>query len=348
MTLKDVARLAGVSTVTVSNVLNGRPNVSEQTRLRVQEAVAQTGYTVNVAARGLAGGRTNTIGMLLPDLATQYLSEIVRGASDEMRLSGMEMLLSTASDIARERNQVAFLQGITDGLLLILPRTADDMLLAVEKAGVPVVVIDHRGSKIMLPSVDVDNYGGARAGMEYLIARGHRRIGFVAGPKGYGASSARLQGYREALLNAAIPFDKALLAQGDFFQPSGFAAGKQLLSLSRPPTAVFVSNDLMAFGVIEAVREGGLRVPGDVSVVGFDDIPMASQVYPPLTTVRQPLYEMGVAAARMMITLLRGLKLPSSRITLSTELVERATVAARPPPRAAPGIREKEVSEFNL
>jgi len=334
VTLKDVANLAGVSSVTVSNVLNNRPNVSKATRAKVQKAIQKTGYTANLAARGLAGGRTNTIGMLLPDLATQYLGEIVRGASDEVRSAGMEMLISTASDIARERNQVAFLQNITDGLLLVLPRMADDVLIVVDKAGIPVVVIDHRGSKIMLPSVDVDNYRGARAATEYLIALGHQWIGFVSGPKGYEATSARLKGYKEALSNAGLAFDTGLLAEGDFFQPSGFAAGRRLLSLPKPPTAIFVSNDLMAFGVIEAIKEHGLRVPNDVSVVGFDDIPMASQVYPPLTTVRQPLYQMGVAAARIMMAMLHGVEPPSSRITLPTELVERATATACSPQRA--------------
>lgn len=340
VTLKDVAQLAGVSAVTVSNVLNNRPNVSQGTRARVQAAIEQTGYRVNIAARGLAGGRTNTIGMLLPDMATQYFGEIVRGAGDEMRSFGMEMLIATASDMARERSQMAFLQGITDGMLLILPRTADEVLMAVEKTGIPVVVIDHRGNKIMLPSVDVDNYNGARVATEYLIRLGHRRIGFVAGPKGYGASSARLRGYKEALLNAKLPFDKKLVAQGDFLQPSGFAAGRQLLALPRPPSAIFASNDLMAFGVMEAVKEQALRVPDDVSVVGFDDIPMASQVYPPLTTVRQPLYQMGIAASRMMIAMLRGVSPPSSRITLLTELVERASAVAPSREPAVSNLRE--------
>lgn len=330
-TLKDVARLAGVSAVTVSNVLNNRPNVSKTTRKRVQEAIKEVGYTANLAARGLASGRTNTIGMLLPDVSTQWVGEIVRGASEEARSYGMEMIISTASDLARERNQVAFLQSITDGLLLIVPRSGDDALMATEEAGVPVVVIDHRGNKIMLPSVDVDNYSGARHAVEYLLSLGHTRIGFVVGDKGYGAATARLKGYREALLNAGIFFDKDLVVYGDFMQTSGFAAGRKLVSLTEPPTAILASNDLMAFGVMEAVREHGHRVPDDVSVMGFDDIPMASQVYPPLTTMRQPLYEMGAAAARMLIGMLRGVEPPSSRITLLTELVERATTKALVP-----------------
>ncbi len=349
VTLKDVARLAGVSAVTVSNVLNGRPNVSQETRARVQEAVRATGYTANIAARGLAGGRTDTLGMLVPDLSTQYMGEIVRGASDEARRSGLEMLISTASDLEREHSQVAFLQGITDGLLLLLPRTPDKVLMAVEKAGIPVVIIDHRGTEFMLPSVDVDNYQGARAATEYLLSLGHRRIGFVSGAKGYGASSARLKGYKDALHSAGQPFDKTLVTRGDFMQPGGFAGGKKLLSLPQIPTAIFAASDLMAFGVLEAVREQGLRVPEDIAVVGFDDIPMASQVYPPLSTVRQPLYGMGVVAAQMMITMLRGTSPPHNRITLPTELIVRATT----PPLERPllhrekggGERKRPVSE---
>ncbi|MCS7058762.1 MAG: LacI family transcriptional regulator [Meiothermus sp.] len=326
-TLKDVAHLAGVSTVTVSNVINQRPNVSEKTRARVEQAIRELGYTANLAARSLAGGRTQTVGMLVPDLTTQFVGEIVRGTSDELRAVGMEMLISTASDIAREQQQVAFLQSLTDGLLLILPQTPDRMLLAVEQAGVPVVVIDHRGQQILLPSVDVDNYTGARQAMAHLLELGHRRIGYVAGPKGFGASAARLKGYKEALATAGLPFDKSLVVQGTFQQPSGFAAGQHLFSLPQPPTAVFAANDLMAFGVMEAAKQMGLRIPEDVSIVGFDDIPQASQVYPPLTTIRQPLYQMGVAAARLLVAMLRGVRPPTSRITLSTELVVRSTTA---------------------
>lgn len=330
-TLKDVARIAKVSAVTVSNVLNNRPNVSKTTRRRIQEAIEQVGYSANLAARGLAGGRTNTIGMLLPDLRSQFVGEIVRGASEETRSFGLEMIISTASDLAKERSQVAFLQGITDGLLLVIPRTSDDVLLEMEEPNHPVVVIDHQGEKIMLPSVDVDNYSGARQATEYLISLGHERIGFVVGAKHLAASAARLKGYREALLNAGIALEKELITQGDFLQPSGLIAGQKLLSLKKPPTAVLASNDLMAFGAMEAIRLRGLRIPDDISVMGFDDIPMASQVYPPLTTMRQPLYEMGVAAARMLISLLRGVKPPSSRITLQTGLVERATTQQRAP-----------------
>jgi LacI family transcriptional regulator len=325
-TLRDVARLAKVSTVTVSNVMNQRHNVSLETRARVMSAVAKTGYTTNIVAKGLAGGRTNTLGVLIPDLATQYMGEIVWGVSQEARQANMEMLISTAFDTDRERNQLHFLQGITDGLILILPHTDDDEL-QLSKNGKPIVMVDHRGSTIKLPAIDVDNYAGGRMATEHLLGLRHERIGFISGL--YEASSARLRGYKEALVNAGIPFDESLVVAGNFLQPGGFAATNQLLNLAKPPTAIFAANDLTAFGALEAIKECGLRVPHDISVIGFDDISMASQVFPPLTTVRQPLAEMGRAAVRMTIAKLRGVEPPSQRITLTTELVVRGTTRDR-------------------
>jgi LacI family transcriptional regulator len=321
-TLKDVARLSKVSTVTVSNVLNGRPNVSERTRTRVLNAIKRTNYSVNLAAKGLAGGHTNMLGVLIPDLATQYMGEIVWGISQEARQNSLEMLLSTALDVARERNQLNFLENITDGLILVLPHNTDDNL-RLSLNGKPVVMVDHRGSTIKLPSIDVDNYAGGRMATEYLLRLDHRRIGFISGF--FEASASRFRGYKEALVNAGISFDPTLVVAGDFYQPSGFNGTNQLLNLSNPPTAIFAANDLMAFGALEAIKEHGLRVPQDISVIGFDDIPMANQVFPPLTTIRQPLAEMGRAAVRMMLAKLRGVEPPSHRITLATELVERAS-----------------------
>jgi LacI family transcriptional regulator len=326
-TLKDVARLAKVSVVTASNVLNHRHNVSQATRQRVMAAVSRTGYTANIVAKGLAGGRTNTLGVLIPDLATQYIGEIARGVSNEVYQAGMELLISTATTTDRERSQLHFLQGVTDGLILILPHSDDDELQIVSQHDKPIVVIDHRGSTIKLPAVDTNNYTGGRMATEHLIGLRHERIGFISGR--YEASAARLRGYKEALLNAGITFDESLIAQGDFSQPGGFTATNHLLSLAKPPTAIFAANDLTAFGALEAIKEHGLRVPRDISVIGFDDIPMASQVFPPLTTIHQPLAEMGGAAVRMMIAKLRGVEPPSQRITLTTELVLRGTTRDR-------------------
>jgi LacI family transcriptional regulator len=285
-------------------------------------AVKRTKYSVNLAAKGLAGRHTNMLGVLIPDLATQYMGEIVWGISQEARHNNIEMLISTALDVTRERNQLSFLESITDGIILVLPHNTDDNL-KLSLNSKPVVMVDHRGSAIKLPAIDVDNYTGGRIATEHLLSLGHKRIGFISGL--FEASAARVRGYKEALVNAGIPFDQNLVVAGDFLQPSGFNATIELLALANPPTAIFAANDLMAFGALEAIKEHGLRVPQDISVIGFDDIPMASQVFPPLTTIRQPLAEMGRAAVRMMLAKLRGVEPPSNRITLATELVERAS-----------------------
>ena len=229
-TLKDVARLAKVSVVTASNVLNHRHNVSQGTRQRVMNAVSRTGYTTNIVAKGLAGGRTNTLGVLIPDLATQYMGEIARGVSNEVRQAGMELLISTATDTDRERNQLRFLQGITDGLILILPHSDDEELQIALQDEKPMVMVDHRGSTIKLPAVDTDNYTGGRTATEHLLSLRHERIGFIGGL--YEASAARLRGYKEALINAGIMFDEELVAQGNFSQPGGFAATESALELN--------------------------------------------------------------------------------------------------------------------
>lgn len=324
-TLKDVARLAGVSTVTVSNVLNRRDNVSAQTRERVLEAVEKTGYRANLAARGLAGGRTNTVGILVPELGSQYIGEIVRGLGDEIRRAGLEILISTASSDAIERSQVDMLHAICDGLILVLPHS-EKVDLGAAATEFPVVLIDPRGTLSRWPTVDVDNYRGGRQATEYLLELGHRRIAFLSGR--YEASRQRQKGYEEALMSFQIELDSGLVVDGDFSRPGGFAAATQILQLPQPPTAIFAANDVCAAGAMEAIKERGLRVPADISVVGYDDVPLAAQIFPPLTTIRQPLLQMGEAAARMMLGKLKGVEPPSNRITLTTELVERASAAA--------------------
>jgi LacI family transcriptional regulator len=324
-TLKDVARLAGVSTVTVSNVLNRRNNVSALTRERVLGAVEKTGYRANLVARGLAGGRTNTLGVLVPDLGTQYIGEIVRGLDNEIRRAGLEILISTASSNAIERSQVDMLHAICDGLILVLPH-CEKVDLGAAATEFPVVLIDPRGTVSRWPTVDIDNYRGGRQATEYLLKLGHRRIAYISGK--YEASRLRQKGYKEALMSVQIELDESLIVEGDFSRPGGFAAASKVLRLAQPPTAIFAANDLSAAGAMEAIKERGLRVPADISVMGYDDIPLASQVFPPLTTIRQPLLQMGEAAARMMLGKLKGVDPPSNRITLTTELVERASAAA--------------------
>ncbi len=328
-TIHDIARQAQVSAMTVSRALNNRPGVSEDTRQKVHAVAQSLGYVANVQAKRLAGGQTNVLGMLVPDIGTEYVGEIVRGVGDALEKSGYDLLLyTTHRDPERERARLSGVAGgMADGLLTVLPKTIDSHLSMLEQLALPVVIVDHRGANTSLPTIGTDNLTGSREAVQHLAGLGHRRIGFITGDLSTGAAVDRLRGYREGLQAAGLPFDEALVGQGDFYQPRGFEAALELLRLPDAPTALFASNDVSAFGALAAVRELRLRVPTDVSVVGFDDIPSARQIHPPLTTVRQPLYEMGAAATRLLLSLLRGGEAAVPRISLPTVLVVRESTA---------------------
>ena len=332
VTLTEVGRRVGVSGVTVSNVINNRGGTSAATRAKVWAAIRETGYVANLAARSLAGGKTRTVGVLVPDLSTQYASEIVRGASEAVVAAGLEMLVSTTHDGALERKQVDLLKGITDGLIFLLPFESQDDdqddVRSFDFQGQPVVAIEYRPGAHLFPTVNIDDYGGTRQAVGYLISLGHERIGFIGGLAGRLPSETRLNAYRDVLAGAGLSVDPHLLKQGDFTQPTGFAAARELLELADPPTAIFATNDLSAFGVVEAVKHRGLQLPGDVSVVGFDDIPMASQVFPPLTTVKRPLEQLGKTAVNLLLAKLRG-EPTRTDVTLPTQLIVRATTQRR-------------------
>ena len=332
-TLNDVARLAGVSRMTVSNALNNSGRVSDGTRQRVLKAAEELGYVANFAARSLKGGRTNVLGMVVSDVSSPYFAEIVRGASAGSRRDDRELLISAspADNPAREQARVSLLSGgLSGGLLIVLPRSPSDYLRTLEKSRVPVVLINHRHDDTHLPTVSAENYHGARAATRHLAELGHRRVAFISGDPLSGQSLERLRGYRDALHEAGLPYAEDLVREGDFTQRRGFAATAELLDLPRPPTAIFTANDISAFGAIEAVKDRGLRVPDDVSVVGFDDIPTASQIHPALTTVRHPLYEIGEQAARLLVSLIEGRPVASRRLELQSALVVRDSTG--PPP----------------
>ena len=234
------------------------------------------------------------------------------------------MLYTTHHRKHRESAFVATLSsGLADGLLLVLPSNTSAYLDSYRQRGFPCVLIDHRGIDDRGPSVGATNYQGAYDATSYLIELGHRRIGFVTGNLEMGCAVDRLDGYRAALAAHGLPFDPALEREGDFHQPRGYECGLALLALDDQPTAIFASNDVSAFGVMEAIRDSGRRIAVDVSVVGFDDIPAADSVHPTLTTVRQPLFEMGSRATRMLLDLIGNPTLPGERANLPTTLVIR-------------------------
>ncbi len=325
ITIVDVAKQAGVSFGTVSRVINNDVHVKKETRERVVETMERLGFVANRQARSLAGGKSNSIGVLVPDLGTGYIGEIIRGIDAELSLTDLDLILYTTHRTAsKETNYVTNLAtGMVDGLLLVLPRSPADFIGNLTQSKFPFVLIDHQGAGRDCPSVGAANWQGGYNATEYLTNLGHTRIGFITGSMDLGCAVDRLDGYRSALRTYHIPDAPELIYEGDFFQPDGYSGAQAMLDLPEPPTAIFASNDVMAMGVMDAVRNRGLRVPDDVSVVGFDDIPQASLVRPALTTINQPLEKMGRVATQMLLDLLKHPEKKADRIELPTHLIVR-------------------------
>lgn len=325
VTIIDVAQRAGVSYATVSRVINNETYVKDATRQRVQQALAELGYVANRQARSLRGGRTNMIGLLVRDFGSGYIGEIIRGIDQELGERHYDLLLYTTHGRGqRESDYVATLmRGMVDGLLLVLPRTPEAYLTKLRQAHFPHVLIDHQGIDRAGPAVGATNWQGGYDATTHLINLGHRRIGLITGELGLGCAVDRREGYCAALCAHGLAVDPTLIATGDFTQSAGYNGAKQLLTLASPPTALFASNDMMAFGAMEAIREHGLRIPEDLSILGFDDIPQAAGVHPPLTTVRQPLEAMGRVATQMLFGYLAEPIRTDERIELPTQLVIR-------------------------
>jgi len=311
MTIREIADLAGVSIATVSRVLNGRDDVSDETRELVRGVVQEHGYTVSRSARSLSAGRTGLIGVLVPLVYPVYFSAILSGAAEALYEHDMRVVLSpTGHEHDREVSLLdRLVHGETDGALVVLPEESSD---------------DR------IPSVSAAHMSGADQAMRHLLGLGHRRIAAITGPSGWVASDDRRRGYHAALAAAGILPDPALEVESDFEIGSGVKAAKALLDLADPPTAIFAFNDNLAIGAIQAARARGLRVPEDVSVVGFDDVEHATIVTPTLTTVRQPLAEMGRTAVSLLVRLLERQRFETLHVELGTRLVVRESTA---PPR---------------
>jgi DNA-binding LacI/PurR family transcriptional regulator len=331
-TIHDVARAAGVSTTTVSRVLNGRPDVAEATRARVQRVVAQLGYTSSSSSRRRSAEAVHYVTIIAHGVDNEYIGAIVRGILDQLDLTSHQAVLHlTDVQLTREADYVRIAQRTgSDGLLIVTPRLRDRDLSNLVGNGTPYVLIDFYSDTNTVPCVRATNWQGMREGVSYLVALGHRRIGYIAGRRGDRITEAREHGYRSALNEANLPFDPSLVVDGDYSQLSGFGAATALLSLEARPTAIVASSDLMAVGAIEAARVLGLDVPHDLAVLGFDDLPLAANTHPPLTTIRQPLYDMGRMAAQMVVDLAAKRGLLSRQVELPTQLIVRASCAAPP------------------
>jgi DNA-binding LacI/PurR family transcriptional regulator len=342
-TLDEVAALAGVGRGTVSRVVNGSTHVSPEARAAVESAIAKLGYVPNRAARALVTQRTDSVALVVSEseerlFAEPFFAGIVRGINAGLQDTPLQLWLAMAQSRAeRERVEHHLTSQHVDGVMLLSLHDADPLPALLQQRGLP-LVLGGRPARMLPPDagagpdgwsgpwfVDIDNAGGARQAVVHLVTSGRRRVASITGPQDMGVGLARLVGYRDACAEAGLAVEDSLVAYGDFSEPSGAAAMRQLLARQPDLDAVFVASDLMAAGAIRVLREVGRRVPEDVAVVGFDDSAVARQTDPPLTTVHQPVEEMGRQMARLLVARIRGEDLDRPYVLLDTHLVIRAS-----------------------
>ncbi|MCX5314826.1 LacI family DNA-binding transcriptional regulator [Streptomyces sp. NBC_00154] len=326
-TLAEIARAAGVSAPTVSKVLNGRADVAPGTRTRVEELLLLHGYR---RRRG-STAQSQLIDLVFHELDSGWAMEVVRGVENVAREEGLSLVLSESA--GRLTPGQTWVDGVLArrpvGVILVLSDLTAAQRAQLTSRNIPFAVVDPAGDPgDDVPSVGTTNWQGGLAATRHLTGLGHRRIGVISGPSRMMCSRARVDGYRAAMETAGLPIDPDLVREGEFSHEDGYTAGLELLRLPEPPTAIFAGNDLQALGVYEAARELGLRIPEDLSVVGFDDLPLTRWIGPPLTTVRQPLIEMAETAARLVLDLSRGQQPATTRVDLATNLVVRSSTAA--------------------
>jgi LacI family transcriptional regulator len=326
-TLAAVAAQAGVSLPTVSKVVNGHPDVAPETRMRVEHLLGELKYQRPGSRRGR--NRAGLVDVVFNGLDSPWAVEILRGIEDWCASQQMGAAVSAVRHgSARPASWTgALARHDTDGVILVTSELTMPQLRQLRSEGIPLVVVDPVNLPDPdLPSVGATNWAGGMAAADHLVGLGHTRVGVITGPADYLCSRARLAGYRSALERAGIPYDPALVRHGNFYHEGGFEHGNELLELG-DVTAIFAGSDQQALGVYEAARRRGLRIPQDLSVVGFDDLPAARWVSPPLTTVRQPLSEMGQVAAQMLGELIEGVQPRTRRVELATELIVRESTA---------------------
>ena len=319
--MEDVAREAGVSVATVSKVVNQRYGVAQSTIDRVTEVIESLGYEASLGARSLRSHRTNVIGVLVAEFEP-FSTELLKGVSSAIDETGYELLAYSGGHHGRsvgwERRSLSRLGGtLIDGAILVTPTVVS------ASAEVPVVAVDPHTGPADMPTVDADNVGGAVAATEHLLALGHRRIALLGGREDLESARLREHGFRQAMAAAGVPVDPDLVRVGGYRPETASAPARELLARADRPTAVFAANDISAIRTIEVAHELGLRVPEDVSVVGFDNVPESVLCSPSLTTVAQPLHDIGVTALRMLVELLAGREPEPAHVRLPTSMVTR-------------------------
>lgn len=337
VTIKDVARLAKVSVATVSRVINASAPVREQTRARVLKVARDLRFAPNSAARTLSSRQATALGVILPDLYGEFFSELLRGIDLEAQRTGHSLLVSSSHHDAHGVSvAVRAMRGRVDGLLVMAPELSSNALAAAIPDGMPAVILNAAPTPGAAAAVTVDNMGGTRAVVRYLSALGHRSIAFICGPRRNADAAARLRGYRAAMRSAGLTVQPHFVLHGDFTEDSGWAAARELVARKGArPTALFAANDAMAVGALLALHEANINVPGDISIVGFDDIPIARYVTPALTTVHVAIDVLGARAAALLF---RALADPSGSVGTHREVVPAELMVRHscgPPPRSS-------------
>ena len=322
VTIQDVAKTAGVSVSTVSRVLNGKVDVSSETQEHVRSVIDELGYTTNLAARSMRSFKKNLVGLIMPDIAYPFAIEVMKGVNRAIAESEFDLLVYTTGDVRKsgrayhEQKYVSLLtNSISDGVVIVAPVAGEFNIDA------PIVSIDPLVSNPNYPAVHATNYQGAMDAMEYLLGLGHKRIGYIGGRSELESSYRRLKGYRDGMEKVGIFVDEKLIVPGDYTTETGVSGARELLALENPPTAIFASNDQMAMGVFQVAEELGIRIPEDLSVVGFDNI--TESKYLGLTTVDQFISDMGYVATQMLIKIIDGVPLEDQTYRMQTKLIIR-------------------------
>lgn len=325
--MADVARAAGVSVATVSKVVNGRYGVSEATLAKVRAVIDDLGYATSLGARSLRSHRTNVIGVLVAEFEP-FSTELLKGVSDAIADTGYELLAFSGGHrggaVGWERRSLSRLGGtLVDGAIIVTPTVLD------AGSAIPVVAVDPHTGPSDVATVDADNFEGAVLATRYLVGLGHHRIAHLGGRPDLESARLREQGFRTAMADAGLSVDEALVRQGGYRAETAAAPARELLTMDDRPTAVFAANDLTAICTMDVAKELGLRVPDDLSVIGFDNVPESVLATPALTTVSQPLREMGAAALGLLVRLIDGEDVDARHVQLPTSMVERDSCARR-------------------
>lgn len=327
VTIKDIAKSAGVSTATVSMILNKKDqNISQPTRDKVLKIAKDFNYIPNSMARSLVTSRTKILGLILPDIVNPFFPEIARGAEDKAREAGYSIIICNTDDNIDQENKYIHMlsEKMVDGIILTHSANRHNEMSGLETCRMPIILIDRDyDSPNILGKVLVDNSKASSDAVNYLVQKGYKKIAYIAGPLDTGTARDRLEGYKKALMGNNIKYNESLVRSGEYKAKWGYEAAENLLNSGLDFQAIFCGNDAIAIGAMKKLREVGISIPGNIAVMGFDDIYIASMVDPELTTIKQPNYSMGYEAVKMMIDSLEGKKIENKNLILETELIVR-------------------------